>query len=104
MAPPNAGKEDAMILSYAGEAFLGMALVFAFGQAVGLKRVSPLFLAYGQLVGITLALLLFLYAHLTDNFSLLSVVLHSHTQKPFLYKFVGIWGNHEGSMLLWVWL
>lgn len=42
-----------------------------------------------------------IYGHLASDFSLLNVVHHSHTQKPWLYKLAGTWGNHEGSMLLW---
>jgi cytochrome c-type biogenesis protein CcmF len=30
------------------------------------------------------------------------VAANSHTTKPLLYKIAGVWGNHEGSMLLWV--
>ncbi|MCJ2130551.1 heme lyase CcmF/NrfE family subunit [Methylobacterium sp. E-045] len=42
------------------------------------------------------------YAHATSDFSVQNVVENSHTAKPFLYKLSGVWGNHEGSMLLWV--
>ena len=42
------------------------------------------------------------YAFVTSDFSLRLVVANSHTLKPMLYKVSGVWGNHEGSMLLWV--
>ncbi len=42
------------------------------------------------------------YAFVTSDFSLRLVWLNSHTDKPMLYKVTGVWGNHEGSMLLWV--
>ncbi|MDX1780093.1 MAG: heme lyase CcmF/NrfE family subunit [Thalassovita sp.] len=42
------------------------------------------------------------YAFVTSDFSLRLVVLNSHSLKPMLYKVSGVWGNHEGSMLLWV--
>ncbi len=42
------------------------------------------------------------YAFVTSDFSLLNVVKNSHSAKPMLYKISGVWGNHEGSMLLWV--
>ncbi|WP_336487277.1 heme lyase CcmF/NrfE family subunit [Methylobacterium nigriterrae] len=42
------------------------------------------------------------YAHATSDFSVQNVVENSHTTKPFIYKLSGVWGNHEGSMLLWV--
>ena len=41
------------------------------------------------------------YAFVTSDFSLRLVTLNSHTAKPMLYKVTGVWGNHEGSMLLW---
>ncbi len=42
------------------------------------------------------------YSFVVSDFSLRLVVLNSHSAKPLLYKFSGVWGNHEGSMLLWV--
>jgi cytochrome c-type biogenesis protein CcmF len=41
-------------------------------------------------------------AHVLSDFSVQNVFENSHSQKPLLYKFTGVWGNHEGSMLLWV--
>lgn len=41
------------------------------------------------------------YAFVTSDFSLRLVTANSHTAKPMLYKVTGVWGNHEGSMLLW---
>ena len=41
-------------------------------------------------------------AFVGSDFSLRIVVLNSHTLKPILYKIAGVWGNHEGSLLLWI--
>ncbi|QDG78397.1 heme lyase CcmF/NrfE family subunit [Labrenzia sp. PHM005] len=41
-------------------------------------------------------------AYLVSDFSVANVWENSHSAKPLLYKFTGVWGNHEGSMLLWV--
>ena len=41
-------------------------------------------------------------AYVTSDFSVLNVVENSHSAKPFIYKLSGVWGNHEGSMLLWI--
>jgi len=41
------------------------------------------------------------YAFVTSDFSVVNVASNSHTAKPLLYKISGVWGNHEGSMLLW---
>ncbi|MGG7646312.1 heme lyase CcmF/NrfE family subunit [Rhodovulum sp. YNF3179] len=42
------------------------------------------------------------WAFVTSDFSVQLVVTNSHSAKPMLYKITGVWGNHEGSMLLWV--
>ncbi len=41
-------------------------------------------------------------AFVTSDFSVALVAANSHTAKPLLYKISGVWGNHEGSLLLWV--
>ena len=43
-----------------------------------------------------------MYSHIVSDFSVLNVFQNSHTTKPLLYKISGVWGNHEGSMLLWM--
>ncbi|HSF65748.1 MAG TPA: cytochrome c biogenesis protein CcsA, partial [Paracoccaceae bacterium] len=52
------------------------------------------------LIGFSFAALT--YAFVTSDFSLQLVVANSHTLKPLIYKISGVWGNHEGSLLLWV--
>ncbi|WP_172295578.1 heme lyase CcmF/NrfE family subunit [Pseudoruegeria sp. HB172150] len=58
--------------------------------------------ATAQFLLTALSFLALTYAFVTSDFSLRLVVLNSHTDKPMLYKISGVWGNHEGSMLLWV--
>src|SRR5215813_9167477 len=41
-------------------------------------------------------------AYVTSDFSLENVWANSHSAKPLIYKIAGVWGNHEGSMVLWV--
>ncbi|MBB4617792.1 heme lyase CcmF/NrfE family subunit [Sphingomonas abaci] len=48
------------------------------------------------------AMLLLILLFLRSDMSVALVVANSHSAKPWLYKFAGAWGNHEGSMLLWV--
>lgn len=55
-----------------------------------------------QFTLILFAFILLTYAHATSDFSIKNVVENSHSAKPFVYKLTGVWGNHEGSMLLWV--
>ena len=45
-----------------------------------------------------------IFSYIVSDFSVLTVIMNSHTSKPLLYKIVGAWGNHEGSMLLWMWV
>jgi cytochrome c-type biogenesis protein CcmF len=62
--------------------------------------VRPIAIAQAVLVG--LAFLCLIQLFLRTDLSVKLVVENSHSLKPWLYKFAGAWGNHEGSMLLWV--
>ncbi|WP_333816531.1 heme lyase CcmF/NrfE family subunit [Tabrizicola sp.] len=74
------------------------------GAHVGDRRLMAL---AGPAAGLQLLLIGGSFAALTwafvvSDFSLAVVVSNSHTLKPMLYKVSGVWGNHEGSLLLWV--
>jgi cytochrome c-type biogenesis protein CcmF len=58
--------------------------------------------ATAQLILCGLAFAALTYAFVTSDFSLRLVFLNSHSDKPLIYKISGVWGNHEGSLLLWV--
>jgi cytochrome c-type biogenesis protein CcmF len=58
--------------------------------------------ALAQLALIALAFLALIHAYVTSDFSVETVWANSHSTKPLIYKISGVWGNHEGSMLLWV--
>ncbi len=66
--------------------------LMATAPSVALVQFLFVVIAFGALV----------YAHVTSDFSLVNVVENSHSAKPLIYKIAGVWGNHEGSMLLWV--
>jgi len=51
---------------------------------------------------VALSFLTLVYAYIISDFSVLNVVQNSHSEKPLLFKITGVWGNHEGSMMLWV--
>ncbi|KEG16529.1 heme lyase CcmF/NrfE family subunit [Bartonella bacilliformis] len=59
-------------------------------------------LTYILFILLLLSFLIIVHAYVISDFSVLNVVRNSHSEKPMLYKIVGVWGNHEGSMLLWV--
>jgi cytochrome c-type biogenesis protein CcmF len=51
-----------------------------------------------------LSMFALMHAYVTSDFTVINVIENSHTDKPLLYKITGVWGNHEGSMLLWVFM
>src|ERR1700689_2537979 len=51
-----------------------------------------------------LSMLSLMHAYVTSDFTVLNVIQNSHTDKPLLYQITGVWGNHEGSMVLWVFM
>ncbi|MCI2399646.1 heme lyase CcmF/NrfE family subunit [Aliiroseovarius subalbicans] len=55
-----------------------------------------------QFLGVAGAFAVLTWAYVKSDFSLINVVMNSHSAKPMLYKVTGVWANHEGSMLLWV--
>ena len=61
---------------------------------------EPAATAQVVLVGLSFAALT--WAFVVSDFSVKLVYNNSHTDKPLLYKISGVWGNHEGSLLLWV--
>ncbi len=92
------------------------ALILAFAVAV-VQSVVPLVgahkgwadwmaaarpMASVQFVLIAISFAALTWAFVTSDFSVQLVVQNSHTDKPMLYKITGVWGNHEGSLLLWV--
>jgi cytochrome c-type biogenesis protein CcmF len=45
-----------------------------------------------------------IHAFATSDFSVVNVASNSHSTKPLIYKIAAAWGNHEGSLVLWVWI
>ncbi|MCW2286482.1 cytochrome c-type biogenesis protein CcmF [Rhodoblastus acidophilus] len=58
-------------------------------------------LALTQFALVALAYAALTWAHVVSDFSLVNVIENSHSTKPMIYKISGVWGNHEGSMMLW---
>lgn len=58
--------------------------------------------ALAQLLFVGASFVALVTLHVTSDFSVANVYENSHSMKPLLYKITGVWGNHEGSMLLWV--
>ncbi len=66
-----------------------------------LMRVAPSS-AVVQFVLLCLSFAALTWAYVNSDFSVHNVFANSHSAKPLVYKISGVWGNHEGSMLLWV--
>ncbi len=58
--------------------------------------------AIAQFLAILFAFAMLTISFVTSDFSVKLVASNSHSLKPMLYKVSGVWGNHEGSMLLWI--
>ena len=67
---------------------------------IGLARSA----AIAQFVLVTFAFAALVHLYVVSDFSVLNVAQNSHALKPLIYKISGTWGNHEGSLLLWVWV
>jgi cytochrome c-type biogenesis protein CcmF len=76
----------------------------AWGARIGDERLmhvgGPAALAQFGLLIVAFAALT--HAYVTSDFSVANVYANSHSEKPLIYRISGVWGNHEGSMLLWV--
>ncbi len=75
---------------------------------IAMRRDDPTIAAFadraalGQLMFILVSFACLTFSFMSSDFSVALVAANSHTAKPLLYKISGVWGNHEGSMLLWV--
>ncbi|HMP57461.1 MAG TPA: cytochrome c biogenesis protein CcsA, partial [Novosphingobium sp.] len=71
------------------------------GRGEGLAGlVRPVAVMQGVLCTLSFAVLMVLFVQ--TDLSVKLVAMNSHSAKPFIYKLSGTWGNHEGSMLLWI--
>jgi cytochrome c-type biogenesis protein CcmF len=97
-----------------GHFALVLALILALVQSVvplmGAARRNYGWMAVGQSTAlaqfalIALAMAALMHAYIVSDFTVINVIQNSHTDKPMLYKVAGVWSNHEGSMLLWVFM
>jgi cytochrome c-type biogenesis protein CcmF len=87
---------------------LAVALIVSILPVIGARRNDVALMDVGSLGSIMLFLLVSLsFAALTrayavSDFSVANVYQNSHSMMPMLYKLTGVWGNHEGSMMLWL--
>ncbi len=89
---------------------LALALVQMTVPLVGARKNDPVLMAVAgptavaQWCFVALAFGALMICYVRSDFSVLNVFENSHSAKPLVYKLSGVWGNHEGSMLLWVFI
>ncbi len=87
---------------------LALALVQASVPIVGARKNDPVLMAVAgptavaQFCFVAIAFGALTICYVRSDFSVVNVFENSHSAKPLIYKISGVWGNHEGSMLLWV--
>ena len=87
---------------------LGVAIVQMLLPLLGARFRDPQLAAVAapaaqmQFILVAIAFIALMTAYVTSDFSVENVWRNSHSAKPLLYKISGVWGNHEGSMVLWV--
>ena len=77
-----------------------MAALAVRGHEEVIAAVRPVAVVQGALIALAMLLLVVVFAK--SDMSVALVATNSHSAKPWVYKVAGAWGNHEGSMLLWV--
>lgn len=70
-------------------------------SAKGFQYQIVMCLSNAQGVLVFLSFLCLMGAYFFSDFSVINVILNSHSAKPVLYKITAVWSNHEGSMVLW---
>ncbi|MBV8889784.1 MAG: heme lyase CcmF/NrfE family subunit [Alphaproteobacteria bacterium] len=89
---------------------LGIAAIQASLPLIGAARREAALIALArpaamaQLLFIGIGFFALMHAYAVSDFSLVNVATNSSRAKPLLYKLTGVWSNHEGSMLLWVFI
>jgi len=87
---------------------LGLALIQGVMPIVGTRTNDPALMsiavpaAQAQFVFVALAFASLAASYVMSDFSVLNVFENSHSQMPLIYRLTSVWGNHEGSMMLWV--
>ena len=87
---------------------LGLALIQSIVPLIGARLRDDALMnvarstALAQLLFVGASFVALVMLHVNSDFSVANVYENSHSMKPLLYKITGVWGNHEGSMLLWV--
>ena len=87
----------AMLIAVAGAAAALIGAARGERTLIGFARPA----AQAQCLFIVLAFLALVHAFATNDFSVKAVAMHSNSALPVAYRIAGIWGGHEGSMLLW---
>ena len=89
-----------------GSIFFTFSIIYLAYQSIYEKSIlvkkNLVYFSIFQITFVISSFILLIFAFIYSDFSLLAVYQNSHTAKPLFYKIAGVWGNHEGSMLLWI--
>ena len=97
-----------IMIPYIGNFSLWLSIIFASLQflfshkknysSFHINKIASL----GLILSSILSFACLIYSYIISDFTVLNVFQNSHTSKPLIYKIAAAWGNHEGSMLLWI--
>ena len=96
------------MINIVGNTSLYLALLFAALQTFCFFKTEKKFIkrykffVSGLLIFSSIAFFSLMYGYFVSDFTILNVFKNSHSSKPLIYKIAATWGNHEGSMLLWI--
>ena len=96
------------MINIVGNTSLYLTLLFATFQTFSLFKTEKNFIkrykffVFGSLIFSFIAFFSLMYGYFVSDFTILNVFKNSHSSKPLIYKVAATWGNHEGSMLLWI--
>lgn len=89
---------------------LVLSLIGILSPLVGLKTKNPAWVLIGRqaialiFILLTIGMASLIYAFVSRDFSVMYVMANSNSKLPWFYTVAAVWGGHEGSLLLWVWI
>ena len=90
----------ALVLTFVGiiTPIIGLKTRNATWVVVGRRAVISIFIL------LTVGMFILIYGYVTEDYSVKYIYATSNSKLPIFYKIAGLWGGHEGSLLLWAWI
>ncbi len=96
------GQTTLILALLAGIAQMASPFAWKSRHAILRRLLPPFICSAAAFAFVCVSFVALVFAHVFDDFGVLNVYMNGHTLKPLLYKITGVWGNHEGSMMLWL--